>query len=112
MDQKTKEEKGVFLDIPRLTMENHVDVIRKLCEYSMGLQSEEDERKFIEWARNRFLKKVKEEYPDDEPLSTLLNRMFGMVTFERLLANIFKNIEKKEKRDNIVVVFVNNKKIH
>lgn len=96
-NEKTQEG-GLFLDMPRLTMENHGEVIRKLCEYSVGLQSEEDERKFIEWARNRFLKKVKDEYSDDQPMFILLNRIVWDGRFREMARDYFKEERKKRKK--------------
>jgi len=61
--------------VPRLTWANHEVVIQELCEHSINLSFEERERRWIDWAKDRYLKKVKDEYPDDEDFRTKLNRV-------------------------------------
>ena len=83
VDNKKETETKFVVVVQRLTLNNHYAIIRQLCENSFRLEEAEDEHKFIEWARVRYLNKVKEEYANDEEMRTLLSRIVWTDAFAK-----------------------------
>lgn len=95
---RLKAAKNLYIDLsPRLTWQNHQDVIRQLCENSVRLEEEEDEQKFIEWAKDKYLRKVKYEYPTEgDEMALRLNRVVWTGKFREIARQYFQ-----ERRDSI-----------
>jgi primase-polymerase (primpol)-like protein len=88
--QKENNDQKMALTLEPLTWSNHESVIHQLCEYSQCLGEEEKEREYIEWARARYLDKVKHEYGHDMDAATKLNRVVWTGKFREVAREYFK----------------------
>ncbi len=95
---RLKAARNLYIDTsPRLTWQNHREIIRQLCENSVRLDEEEDENKFIEWAKDKYLRKVRFTYPSEgDEMAVRLNRVVWTGSFREIARQYFK-----ERRDSI-----------
>lgn len=84
--------------VERLTWKNHETVIHQLCENSVALSNEEQELQWIEWAKKRYLTKVKEEYADDEDCKVKLNRVVWTGRFRDIAREYFESRREGKKK--------------
>ena len=111
LPEKKEDEKSVprlrprpqlFIDTtPLLNWTNHEEVIQQLCENSVRLEESEDELKFIEWAKDKYLQKVRYEYPTEgDERATRLNRVVWTGRFREIARDYFQEKRDKKKRDS------------
>ena len=114
---KTKNEKVLVIALPRVDFKNHEQVIQQLCEVAVVRSQQEEELHFLEWIKNKFLKKVREEYPTEGDSDAVkLQRIVWSGRLRELVKSHFESKrrekEEKESRESVVLflVFVNNNK--
>ena len=63
-DQKNAQKKAQSLNLPRIEFKNHELIIEELCDIAMARSQEEEVLHFLEWIKNKYLTKVREEHPE------------------------------------------------
>lgn len=91
-DQKNAQKKAQSLNLPRIEFKNHELIIEELCDIAMARSQEEEVLHFLEWIKNKYLTKVREEHPEEgDSEATQLNRV---VWSGRLRDLVFQHYEK------------------
>ena len=99
-EKKKNAKKKEVLKLPRLDMRNHEEIIQELCDMAMKRSEEEEVLHFMEWIKNRYLTKVREEHPEEgDSEATQLNRV---VWSGKLRELVFQHYEKSKAMRNAV----------